>query len=506
MRLELPVRIPLTKTLLFASALFCVQQFQHTSLVFSVLFFAFVVLGNMAFNVGGGFSRASGAYVFLFAMLTTVIGVVWKSVLGEPADSNLLVPQLDLACYTASMAMLLLVILLNKVITGSSQGIARGEVDYTLAALGCLIPAILETILNALGAGGSGSVLSALNQLSQFFPLATILGTIGAIKDSGGRRSVNAVSAFALGLDFLLGTLAFSKQGMLTPMVCWLIGAAFMRFKLRVIHFIVIPLCAVFAFSVAPLMATGRIYVGEGASYAARAVIAFNILAHLREARQDQIDSNNALIETQGHVGYYNTPQGFLERLSILSVDDTFFNYTDRGNYIGYHAVLENYENFIPHFLLPDKPVPVSGNFYAHQIGGYLADADDSTGISFSPVAEAYHIGGWPGILILLPAVWLSLFVSVDYICGDLRRSPWGLLVVLIFSHSAAESLLGGLIWISGYGSLGIVLAILFTTEIAPVLGALFYGGNRKTQSVAAGLLPVRPHVSARSGGSRAVL
>jgi hypothetical protein len=472
--------------------LFVVQQFQHTGLVFSVLFFAFVVMANIAFNVGGGFSRASGAYVFLFAMLTIVIGVVWKAVLGEAADSNLLAPQLDLACYTASMMMLLLVILANKVITGKAQGIARGEIDYTLAALGCLIPAMAQTLLNALGAGGPGSVLSALNQLTQFYPLATILGTIGAIKDSGGRRSVNFVSGFSLGLALLLGTLAFSKQGMLTPLVCWLIAAAFMRFKLRAVHFIAIPLCAVFAFSVAPLLAGGRIYVAEDGSYPARAAIAWNILTHLGQVRQDQIDSNNAQVESQGHVGYYNRPQGFFERLSILSTDDTFFNYTDHGHYIGYRVVLENYENFIPHFLLPDKPVPVGGNFYAHEIGGFLADADDSTGISFSPVAEAYHIGGWPGIFILLPAIWLSLFAGVDYICGDLRRSPWGLLVVLLFSHAAAESLLGGLIWISVFGNLGIILAILYTTDFAPVLGALFYGGNRRLAPSPVPLTPRR--------------
>jgi hypothetical protein len=319
-----------------------------------------------------------------------------------------------------------------------------------------------------------------LNQLTQFYPLASILGTIGAIKDSGGRRSVSFISGFSLALAFLLGTLAFSKQGMLTPMVCWLVAAAFMRFKLRIVHFIVLAICAVFAFSVAPLLSGGRNSVADGATYPARAAIAWNILTHLDQARQDQVESNQAQLETQGHVGYYNTSQGFFERLSILSVDDTFLNYTDAGNYVGYRVVLEDYENFIPHVLLPDKPVPVSGNFYAHQIGGYLADADDSTGISFSPVSEAYHIGGWPGIFLLLPAVWLSLFVSVDYICGDVRRSPWGLLVVLIFSHAAAESLLGGLIWISGYGNLGIILAIVFTTEFAPVIGALFYGGNRR--------------------------
>jgi hypothetical protein len=505
MRVELPTRIPLAKTLLFASVLFVVQLFEHTSLTFALFFFAFIVLANFAFNAGGGFSRAAGSYVFMFTLLTCGIGVTWKAVIGEPANSNLLVPSLDMACYAVSMFMLLMVVLLNKTISGQAKGIASGQVDYTLAALGCLIVGVIETLLNAAGAGGSGSLLGVVNQLSQFLPLAIILGTIGAIKDSGGRRSVSFISGLSLAMVFVTGTLAFSKTGMLTPMVTWFVAVAFMRFKLRPIHGIVLAACAVFAFFIAPILAGGRIMVGDGAGYADRARIALYLVTHLREARQEQTESNNFALEARGHFGYYNKSQGFLDRLSILSEDDTFFDFTNRGNYIGLRPVIENYENFVPHFLVPDKPVPISGNFYAHEIGGYLADADDSTGISFSPVAEAYHTEGWAGICLVLPPIWLSLFVGADYICGDFRRSPWGLLLVVIFAHAAAESLLGALIWLTGFGLLGILVAILFCTEFAPVLGALFYGARRRPQATASRLLPVQHPVSARSPGTRAL-
>jgi hypothetical protein len=207
-----------------------------------------------------------------------------------------------------------------------------------------------------------------------------------------------------------------------------------------------------------------------------------HILTNLQEAKEQQAETTANVVAFQGKSGYYNTPQGFMERLSILSVDDAFFNYTNKGNYIGYRPIIEDYENFVPHFLLPDKAVPIGGNYYAHEIGGFLAEGDESTGISFSPVAEAYHVDGWIGIFLLLPAIWLSLFASVDYICGDLRRSPWGLLVVVIFAHAAAESLLGSLIWISGYGNIGLIFAIIFCTHFAPVVGALFYGGNRMAE------------------------
>ena len=482
MRIELPTRFPLEKTLVFASVLFCVQQAEHTGLVFSLLFFGFIVLGNVAFNVGGGFSRASGAYVFLFGFLTAGIGVFWKAVLGEPADSNLLVPQLDMAVYTASMFMLLLVIVANRRLTGRAPGIAPGQLDYTLSALGCLVLGSTQTLVNAMGGGGPGSLLSIVNQLSQFFPLAIILGTIGAIQDSGGRRSINFISGTAMAMVMAGSMVAFTKQGMFTPMACWVVAAAFTRFRLRLVHYAVLGSFAVFGFIVIPLIAEGRMVVSPDAGYAARATVVYHILTHLGEAREQEKETAANVVAFQGKSGYYNNPQGFLERLSILSVDDTFFNYTARGNYIGYQPIIDDYENFIPHFLDPDKPVPIGGNYYAHEIGGFLAEADTSTGISFSPMAEAFHVDGWIGIFLLMPAIWLTLFVPVDYICGDLRRSPWGLLVVVIFSHVAAESLLGSLIWISVYGTLSLVLAILFCTHFAPIVGALFYGGNRLSE------------------------
>jgi len=165
-----------------------------------------------------------------------------------------------------------------------------------------------------------------------------------------------------------------------------------------------------------------------------------------------------------------------MERLSIIGPDDAFFNYTAKGNYIGYTPILEDFENFVPHFILPNKPAPINGNYYAHLIGGFLPPDDFTTGISFSPAAEAYQIDGWVGICLLLPAVWLLLLSITDYICGDLREYPWGLLMVVVFAHAAAESMVGSLIYLTFYGNVALILAIFFSTRVAPVVGVLFYG------------------------------
>lgn len=479
MRITLPTRIPTDKVLIFASAIFCVQQYERTSVVFSVCFFAFLMLGTFAFNAGGGFSRVSGAYVFLFTVLVCGLGVTWKAVLGEPGSSNLDSPQLDMAIYAASNFMLLLVILINKRLTGRAQGIAAGDLNYTLAALGCLVLGLIENVLSGFGLGGPGTALSILNQLSEFFPLAIILGTIGAVRDSGGRRSINFVSGVSMLLVFVGSMTQFTKQGMFTPLACWLMAAAFTRFNLRIVHYVVLGVFVVTSYVVVPLISEGRDRVGPNADFAERSLVVYDILTHLGQAKQAEAETQAAVVAFQGKSGYYDRPQGLIERLSILSADDTLFSYSERGHYLGYRPIVGDYQNFIPHFILPDKPVPLNGNDYAHEVGGFIPDDDHSTGISFSPMAEAFHLGGWAGIFLLMPAVWLSLFASLDVICGDLRGSPWGLLMVVYMAHAAAESLLSGLIWMSVFGNLGLLLAIVFCTQFAPIVGALFHGGER---------------------------
>jgi hypothetical protein len=481
-RVQLPTRISPSKTLVVAAALFCVQQFEHTSFVFSILFFGFLMLSVIAFNEGGGFTRAGGSYVFFFSLLV--------------------VPQLDMLAYTVSMFLLLIVIYTANKIFGRPRGIASDDVDYGLAARGALVLGFIQAGLNMAGVGGQGSILSSINQLGQFFPLAILLGTITAINESNGRRSINFTNGCAMVVSFILGIATFSKQAMFTPIVCWVLGVLYARFNLRLIHYIAIACFGLFALRIAPLVAEGRNVAAEGSSFSERAKVVYSILTDLRSARAQEEETVQHELEQLGKSGYYNNPQGFVARLSMISVDDAFLNYAEKGNRIGYEPVIENYENLLPHFILPDKPVPPGGNFYAHKIGGFLAAEDETTGISFSPIPEAYYVDGWRGILLLMPVIWFSIFVSIDYICGDFRRTPWGLIVLVIFAHSAPESLIGGLIWISGYGNLGLLVTIFSCMNFVPVIGALFYGRVRDYVPVAAPLFRSRKRYEARSSAT----
>ena len=85
-------------------------------------------------------------------------------------------------------------------------------------------------------------------------------------------------------------------------------------------------------------------------------------------------------------------------------------------------------------------------------------------------------MGYWLGIVLVGGLVWTLLFTSVDLICGDLRKSPFGLLAMVGFTHVAPESLIVGLVYFIFFTNLGIVIAIVFCAYFAPILGTLLSG------------------------------
>ncbi|HXP10089.1 MAG TPA: hypothetical protein VN828_16410, partial [Acidobacteriaceae bacterium] len=238
MRLPFPTHISVQKTLIFAVAVFMAQQIEHTDLSFSLLFFIYMLLGVIAFNYAGGFSRASGTYIFWFVLLTCVVGGVWKVFLGEPGDSNLASASTTLTIYIVSVAVMMVALFLRNRVAPSPRGVSAlvkaDNINLGLASLGCFIANQLATYATILLPGGSGSISNIIVQINVFLPLAILLGTIHTIRSSGGRRSVNIVTFLAaLQLFVFFGLIAYSKQGMFTPFVCWGVAAASQRYRLR---------------------------------------------------------------------------------------------------------------------------------------------------------------------------------------------------------------------------------------------------------------------------------
>jgi len=483
-RLQLPYRIPLERAIAVLVALACVQLYEGTTFFFTLLFFAFALMAVLAFNVAEGFATFPGVYVFFFSTLTVILGVFWKAVLREPANSNLLDPMLTMSVYTVSMALLLLVVIIIRRIDFRSDNVAAvfraNELNYTIAALGSLAFGLAVIVLSAVLPPAANGILAVLHQLNvPFVVLAILLGTIGIIQESGGRRSMGFINGLAMAVVFVQGLTTFSKQGLLTPGACWLAAAAYTRLKLRPMQYVGLVGFAILTLYFADPWSGARNDVpATGAGFSQRLQLVAFELRNFQSLRERAHESGE-LYKESGAISYFDTSQGLLDRLTMFTPDDQLIAYSARVRFEGYKPILEDFENWIPHVLAPNKPIPIGGNYYAHEVGG-LAPDDFTTGVSYSPVSEAYHLDGWTSVLLLLPAIWFLLFLSVDFTTsGDLRRGPWALILIVYFAHAAPESLLGGLIFYIFNGNVAMLFAMFFCTRIAPTVGVFFYGRQR---------------------------
>jgi hypothetical protein len=475
MRLPFPDHISLVAVCYFAGVLCVIQLLQGTNPTFSLFAATYIVVAAIAFNVAGGFSRTTGAFVFFNSVIGVIIGLCMKAYLGERADSNLQGPNLTMSVNLVGMCMMLLAVFFSRRLSAKRALLGKMVTDANMqtATVGCMVAGLIISFAGFFASSGNGTVLSALNQVNRFFPLAVMMGVLNAIRRSGGTRSISIPVVISAAYMFTAGLLAFSKEGMIAPFLCWLIAAASQRYRITRLQVCGIGIIAFFIFYyLVPYSQYGRSFKEEGSPFNVEATI--TLLSDLDYVREQYYEASAGEIGERVQ-GYFNTPQGFFDRLEMVSIDDALDNHTQQFGTYGITPVIQSFENLIPHFIWPDKPPLLTGNTYAHEIG-LLAEEDFSTGVSFSSTATAFHLLGWPGVFLLAPAVWLLLFTIFDSLCGDVRKAPWGLLIVVLFAHAAPEGDLNSIIYMCFYVALGIVFAAIMGAYIMPILGTLIIG------------------------------
>ena len=497
MRLSLPERVPFTYAFLFASAVFVLQQIEHTSLYFSSCCFLFIIVAAIAFNLAGGLTRSSGGYVFFFATLTLIVGLCVKIALGEPGDSRLLRPHITITAYLVGMCTLTLAVVASRKFSRKRPLLGAAVTDSNLrpATAGCLALGILLTIVTRTVDRGEGNALSALLQINHFTEVALILGVIGTIRRSGGRSSVDIFVLLAGSTLFLLdGVLGFSKEGMFAPFACWIAAAASERYRVSRSQIVFgVLFFAFLSYYMVPYSQYGRTQIAS--SFFGNIAVAEHLFETLPQVRAIYEAEQKQVAETDGGT-YFSKSEGIFDRLVMIGVDDKLIDATVERGPKGYLPILIDFEALVPHVIWPGKPTALWGNVYAHEAGVNIPEDDFSTGISFSAIGEGYHLGEWAGLLLLAPIIWTLSFFCFDSLCGDIRRTPWGLLVLTFFAHVAPEGYISGLIYSTVYVGFAIAFAAFTAGYIMPLLGILFIGPSKDDRLVQAALL--RPRVRER--------
>lgn len=497
MRLPFPERISLLYVILFATLLLGVQLLEGTSLLFAMCSCLFITIAAIAFNLAGGFTRPSGAYIFFYSVLSLIIAVTWKAILGEPADSNLTVPLVTIQVYLGGICSMLVAVYISRRLT-LKRAVLRNilsDANMQNATIGCMVTGTFITALLFLPPLSSGLIYGAISQLNRFLLLAIILGVTRHIRKTGGASSVSLPVLLSFLVVFIGGVLNFSKEGMITPVLCWIVAASSLRYRLSLAQIVggILAILFIFQFLV-PYSQYGRNYKTD--SYSENFNTSISMLSNLGYVREQYMESETDQIEDR-RVGYYNTPQGFFDRLQMIGMDDAVINITEQGQVYGLYPIVAYFENLIPHVFWPNKPRLYYNTMYAQEIGGVIPEGDTTTGISFSPPAEGYHLARWTGVFLVAPIVWIMLFTLFDSLCGDARKSPWGLLAILLFAHSAPEGGIGGAIYMLGFGALSIIFAAYTSAYLMPIVGTMVVGPEKRTFRRSVLHTRVQPRVTA---------
>ncbi len=490
MRIPFPIRIPLSYSCAFAVVLCVIQVIEGTPLTFSLMSLAFILIATVAFNVAGGFARPSGSYIFFYAMLAVIVGLTYKAILGEPANSNLAAPQTTMTVYVAGIFGMLCVAYLKNLVLpakGLLDDLTK-RIDLDEASIGCVIVGFaiyFAGVLTVRGgetaeeiyANNSGTVMSALNQVNHFIPLGLILGVTYTIKRSNGRRFLNVTVTVAAILSMIFsGIIATSKQGLFEPLICIMAAAAALRYRFSTGQVATFMLGMAFTFYyLVPYIQAGKGVVAAP-TFAQTAENAYTLLTDLEGARQRTLEAGREAIEVDDYsIHYFNTSQGIFDRLQMISIDDALIDVTEQGHVFGLMPLLYDVYNLVPHFIWPDKPLIALGNIYSHEIGmahySDVGEDDATTGISFSPTADAFHMARWTGVLLIAPALWFCCFFVMDFVCGDTRKSPWGLLMFAMCAHIAPEGMMNGPFYLTTFGPLVVIFVTLLSVYVLPVIG-----------------------------------
>ncbi len=467
----------------FATVVFLLQQVDHSDLFFSSCCFLFIMIAGIAFNVAGGMTTSTGGYVFFYASLTVILGLVWKTVLGERAESNLLEARTTIEVYLGGIcAMLAAVVVSRRLVKKRAFLAGMSSLDnLQSASTGCLVFGLGLYIAAQYLKQRNGTLFSALLQVNRFNELAILLGVTYQIRKSGGKSSFN-FPAIAATVVILIdgGLLSFSKQALFTPFICWALAAAAQGYRISKGQAIGVLLSLWFLFRfMVPYSQYGRTLATD--TFSGNIGVSIKLLGELGTVREQYLGNERSNL-AESKSGYFDSPQGFFDRLQMLYPDSTLVETTERLGQYGFLPIVVDFENLVPHVFWPNKPHYEFGNIFAHEaLNPGIAEEDDSTGISYSPTGEAFRMGRWTGIFFVAPVIWTMLFTWMDSLCGDVRRSPWGLLALTLYAHVAPEGMLDGAIYLMGYGAFAIIFAAVSASYVLPHLGTLFSGPGGRT-------------------------
>jgi hypothetical protein len=481
MRIPYPERLKWKNVFLYVVVLFIAQLATGTDVRFAGLVGLFTVLMAAAFNQAGGLMYVSGAYIFFNAVLLILFGTTYKVFLLQPGESHLLAPYTTMMVYCGGMVAMWGAVWATKRLS-PKHGLLSSIINpdtMMQSAFGCLILGTVLALLFSSSAREGGTVGAALAATNRFPQFAIMLATVYEIRKSGGRRAWNWLVIVQVMITFAYGVIYTSKEGMLLGPVTWAFTAVSQRFDFKPKLLLLIGLFTFFMlYYMVPYSQYVRTFRDKDESRVANQATALEYIFRLGEVRELYKDA----VETSGEYTsvphYFNSDQGLVDRLTAISMDDALIDRTQQGFVFGLYPTYHGVINLVPTIIWKNKPFFFTGNEYGRELS-VISQDDTTTGISFSPQADAYHEAKWVGIFLVMPLICFVYFLANDSFVGSVKDSPWPLLPIVLASHLAPEGGLDSMLLQVGVGSIGILFMAVVIRYGLPLVVRIATGGEK---------------------------
>ncbi len=441
MRIPFPNFIPLTPLTIYLGVLLAVQLMEGTDPIFALLMLLAQLFAVLAFNTLGGMSHVAGSFC-LFALLPNVtIPEIVHAILLQPGDFNLAAPlQTSAVCaiffagfYVAARFVPLIPHPRRPVFDRVYFSLAEMRAISIIATI--LSLAIMEMFLRNQGEVENGSFLALiLHFFPVLNPLAVVLATRVCLQSSGGRSAMNWLVALIVVAALIPGTLGASKEGMITPIFCWVVVCAAYGYRFTRMQFAALAAFLIgAAMFIYPYAQNTRDYVREAPTISAKIAV---IVAYIRNPSSfpNFLETENS---STSEFGEASSKIGILWRMSELSTIDDFVSSDQTQGFTGITPYLPAFLYLIPHFIWPNRPQDITSNTLARKAGVPLAPGDYTTQVTLGAPGMFYDLGGWLALPVYTILEFAAFFYVLRCLVGKASTSLWGLLLIGATAYDA---------------------------------------------------------------------
>lgn len=439
----------------FGLVLLIAQFATGTPLAFALLVFAGLVAAGLTVAVLGGVTTLPGFCVAMLALKFLVVSQVSKTVLFEPATSNLSYPMTTIGALVIGMFGLLLAAWCTRLI-GVRRVIIEGERDVDklhAAAIVSLSIGLFSYLVVKLFAGGEGGgirvggVFGILRQLSFFLGLSIALGTACTIVRSGGTRLFSWLNAIPFSVQFLMGFVDAGRMKMIEPVVLLLLTALAFGYRFRPRHGLAALVAVAFGYFF--LIPFGHVARSEtrDPDFERNIASTMEFLERHFVSREGWKQFYNQYDESLADLGnsYFDEPNGLLDRLSLIKPMDMLVAGTVEEGESGWETVSHGFKMLPPRKLYPQKPPIGTGTILGHR-AGVLDESDNGTQVSFGFIADSFSSFGWLGVAVIPCLIGLGFFLVYGSLVGPLRDNVWCVSMMAHFQHYFAENSIAAMI------------------------------------------------------------